>query len=122
MAPSILVVGKLVDARALAELLGAEGYVTAIATAQTARPKALRFRPDIVIADVAFPTIDGMALLRSLEILQPRPTTVMVSSRPTQKLDPLGVICLSKPLDLPLLSETLAVLTRAQDRGALATA
>lgn len=107
----ILVVANMLDARALAELLSVEGYLTEVASFQSAKRRALQFRPDVVIADVAYPTIDGLSLLRDVQATDPLPHTIMVSSRPTHTLEALGVTCLSKPLDLSLLSRRLLELT-----------
>jgi DNA-binding response OmpR family regulator len=112
-AQRILVVGRPQDCAALAELMGLAGYQAERASAQAARRKALQFRPDIVVADVICPTIDGLDLLHSLEGLWPGLRTVMVSSRPSRALEALGVTCLTKPLELPLLWETLSALSHA---------
>jgi len=101
--PRILVVGANADSDALTELLRLEGYEVA----QTARAQlsaaASAEPPGLVIADVAFPQTDGPALLDELQGMARRPRTILVSSRPSVLLAPLGVTCLEKPLDLPAL-------------------
>jgi CheY-like chemotaxis protein len=107
-APRILVVGARQDSCALAELLEMAGYVTARASTRNTRRVAQQFRPDIVVADVAYPAIDGRVLLDDLQPLEPSPRVVMVTSRPTSSVAGTLVNCLTKPLDLPLLWAMLA--------------
>lgn len=106
-AQRILVVAPALDGDALAELLELDGYSALVAGPREARLKAKRYRPDIVIADIVYPTIDGLTLLRGLEELEPKPRLIMVSARRATALEQLGVTMLVKPVDLNLLWHTL---------------
>ena len=102
-ATQILIVGATPDSDALAELLRLEGYKVAQAARSELVVAASAYRPRLVIADVAFPQTEGLELLHQLQAIERKPRTILVSSRPSAALEPLGVTCLGKPVDLPVL-------------------
>lgn len=78
-----------------------------------AEPRALvreaveRWHPDVVVADVPVPSIEGRGVAEAVASVWPRPRMILVSSRPSHALDHLGIQCLAKPIDLHLLQTLL---------------
>jgi len=75
--------------RALGELLAAEGFESlpyACGEAAWAAIASEQARPDIVVADVRMPGLDGMALLRRIKARFPALPVVLVSAFPDQQV------------------------------------
>lgn len=102
-ATRILVVGASCDSDALAELLRFEGYDVELVPRSQVSAVARACQPDLVIADVAFPQTEGLALLQQLQRAGRPLRTILLSSRPSTALEPYGVTCLAKPVDLTTL-------------------
>lgn len=94
---------------ALEGLLRDEGYeVRAVASRAEAVALAATDHPDVIIAEVQVPGLDGVALVRQLSHLASPPSTILVCPRSDRILEQLGVVCLIKPIDLGLLYRHLA--------------
>lgn len=96
---------------ALVELLRREGHQVA-AAADRAEGLALAAtnRPDVVIADAQVPRLDGPVLVRELSRHGSLPHVILLCSRASHELDPLPVICLTKPIDVTTLDRLLSQL------------
>lgn len=94
----VLVVGDDTDGRALAELLSLHGYEVAQTAQAHAAGAARAWIPDVVVADAALPELEGRLLVQALAGSHPR--VLLISPRPTRALEPLGVTCVAKPIDL----------------------
>lgn len=95
---------------ALEMLLRDEGYdVTSASTRDEGLALARSSRPDAIIADTQLPGIDGLALVRDLAQRDLRAMTILLCARCTSpELVKLGVICMTKPIDVSTLCNHLA--------------
>ena len=100
MPPAILVVDDDPADRAwLARLLAAAGYAVRTAPdGEAALAEVAREPPDLVLADVLMPRLDGAALAARLLARRPRVPVVLVSAYRTASPVP-GVAFVPKPLD-----------------------
>jgi DNA-binding response OmpR family regulator len=110
MARSILVVDDDPDvARVLVELLTEEGYrVRCVFDGQAALREIARDPPDLVLADVVMPKIDGVTLANQLWP-RGRGVPIVLLSAVYADVDLPGVHFLPKPFEL---DELLGVITR----------
>ena len=104
MARAILVVDDEPSIRELLEgLLAEEGYgVRCAADGLAALAEVDRWRPDLVVADVTMPRLDGLGLLARLRERGDRTPFVFVSATRTVPHAP-GVAFVPKPFDLDRL-------------------
>jgi len=79
---------------------------------------AATYHPDVIIAEAQVPGLDGLALVRELSRLASPPATILVCPRSDRVLDELGVVCLTKPIDLGLLYRHLARLAPRESQVA----
>jgi len=116
MSRSILVVDDDRDvAHVLAELLGEEGYpVRCAVDGEAALREIARDPPDLVLADVDMPEVDGVTLARHLRA-RGRTIPVVLMSAVYDYVDVPGLEFVHKPFDLDVL---LQVLTHAMEDGA----
>jgi CheY-like chemotaxis protein len=104
---------------ALEGLLRDEGHeVRAVAGRAEAVALAATDHPDVIIAEARLPRLDGLALVRELSHLDPPPPTILVCPRSDHLLEQLGVVCLTKPIDLGLLYRHLARLAPRESQVA----
>lgn len=116
MAPTILVVDDHHETRNLiARLLRPQGYeVAAVADGEAALSEASAQQPDLVIADILLPGLDGLSVIDTLRQQDPRLPVIAISavddvleraeSLPAG-LDPRSISFLAKPFGLvPLLA------------------
>ena len=120
MPRSILVVDDNRDfAVVLVELFAEEGYrVRYTFDGRAALWEIERAPPDLVLADVVMPQVDGMTLVRQLRA-RDRTIPVVLMSAIYAHVDVPGVQFLPKPFDLDYL---LQVITRVFDDRAAAEA
>lgn len=89
MKPRVLVVDDDAEnCRALSELLTVEGFdPVAFESAEAAwsAMDQMEVRPDIVVADVRMPGLDGVALLRRIKARFPAVPVVLVSAFPDER-------------------------------------
>jgi len=120
----VLVVDDEANARsALAAILGEEGYEVAEAfDGQDALERIPAFAPDVVLADVRMPRMDGLSLVSAAKDAGSDATFVMMTAHGTVK-DAVGAMkvgaenYLPKPLEM---DEVLVVLGRALEQRRLA--
>lgn len=95
---------------ALELLLRDEGYeVTSASTHHEGLRLAISSPPDAIIADTQLPGNDGLALVRELAQHDLHTTTILLCARCTApELVKLGVICMTKPIDVSALCGHLA--------------
>jgi DNA-binding response OmpR family regulator len=90
MKPRVLVVDDDAEnCRALSELLTVEGFdPVAFERAEAAwlAMEQMEVRPDIVVADVRMPGLDGVALLRRIKARFPAVPVVLVSAFPDERV------------------------------------
>lgn len=109
MGHRVLVVSGERDRAVLGELLRMHGFdVVGVAPVDLAR-RAVEWPPDVVIADVASPDVDGAAVVGTVAGLSPTPRTILVSPRPCRARQLNGVVCLTKPIDIDELLASAAV-------------
>ena len=108
-APKVLVVDDEAAIRDLLEdVLQEEGYaVRCAADGLAALAEAERDPPDLVVADVAMPRLDGLGLLGRLRERGDRPPFVFVSAARSVPQAP-GVAFVPKPFDLDRLLAAVA--------------
>lgn len=96
---------------ALVALLRSEGH-EAIAATSHAEGLALAAaqHPDVIIADAQVPGLDGLALVRDLSAQGVMPHVILLCPRADHPLEPLGVVCLTKPIDFAALHRLLSQL------------
>lgn len=116
MSRSILVVDDDHDtAHVLAELLGEEGYpVRCAVDGEAALREIARDPPDLVLADVMAPKVDGVTLARHLRA-RGRSMPVVLMSAVYDYVDVRGLQFVHKPFDLDIL---LPIITHAMEDGA----
>jgi signal transduction histidine kinase/DNA-binding response OmpR family regulator len=124
----VLVVDDEEDARSLLENVFASRGAT-VATASSAAQafdEFERFRPDVVVSDVAMPEIDGYAFVRRLRTLPPErgghtpaiALTAYARTEDTQRAFPAGFQRhVPKPVDLERLVSTVAHLGLSFHKG-----
>jgi len=104
----LLITPFAADRAALAELLRAEGHeVACVASRDAGREAALAEHPDIIIADAQLPGCDGLAAVRELSRHGLSPRIILLCPRASRALEHLGVVCLTKPIDLDRLHQML---------------
>ena len=93
---------------ALQELLHADGHrVTAVESRADGLVAASTEHPDVIIADVQVPGLDGLPLLRELSARGAR-RVILLCPRANRTIEKNGVVCLTKPIDLAELARYLA--------------
>jgi DNA-binding NtrC family response regulator len=119
----ILVVDDEVNARtALAELLRDEGYeVETAADAFKALGKLEAFSPDVVLSDLKMPGMDGIELVKKIQVMEDAPAVVVMTAfgAVQSAVDAMragAAEYLTKPLNF---DELLVVLTRVLDHQRL---
>jgi CheY-like chemotaxis protein len=116
MERSILVVADDQDVvKVLVDLLDAEGYRVRYAFDGRAALRAIaRDAPDLVLADVMMPQVDGISLARRLQMLGWMMPVVLMSAV-CADVDVPGVPFVPKPFDLEVLLQVIA--HTLEDRG-----
>ncbi len=98
----------------LAAALTDEGYrVRRAVDGQAALEAVQRARPDLVVADIVMPRLDGVGLARRLHML-PDPVPIVLISAVPNASPGEGVPFISKPLDVDHL---LAIIARTLERA-----
>jgi CheY-like chemotaxis protein len=107
----------------LLEFLASRGYdVTAAAGGAEAVALVETIKPDLVLLDVAMPSMDGVETLKRIVALEPGLAVIMVTANAdigiTSKLLALGAVdYVPKPFDLDYLDQAVSIqVTAAQDR------
>ncbi|AKF10186.1 response regulator [Sandaracinus amylolyticus] len=122
--PSVLVVddNRFIQ-ESLPALLEEEGYrVTVAHNGEDGFRRVCTQPVDLVITDVAMPEVDGVELIRLMRLdpfFQRVPIVAITAygGRRMQEAKDAGAdVCFEKPVDHPLLLDTVARLTRAASR------
>ena len=94
-------------------VLSSLGQIISAINGQEALEVIQRSNPDLVITDNNMPVMDGAELVRRLRAMGMRIPIIMLSARFCEAIDELreemlrlDVFCLSKPVDINLLSLT----------------
>src|SRR5262245_21308690 len=104
----------------LGRVLESERYEAMLA--KTGNEAAARFiagRPDLVLLDLNMPERDGWSACRFINAAHPLLPIIIITARPNQyeQAEELGVDALmEKPLNMPLLLETIRMLVAETDR------
>jgi DNA-binding response OmpR family regulator len=94
----------------IADVLEAEGYAVMRAGDGLEATKAIaRQRPDLVIADILMPTLDGISLARKIRERK-RPIPIILMSATRRERIGLDIPFIAKPFDI----DTLIALAREQ--------
>lgn len=103
----------------LEELLRDEGHeVHSGATRDEGLHLVTTTHPDVIIADAQLAGLCDPAFLEERTTRDLRPHTILLCPRANRGHAPAGVVCLTKPIDLPCLFEHLARLGTATSRVA----
>lgn len=109
MAPRriLIIDDEPIDGVALFELLRDEGYEVDLASdGAQATAKLDDFRPDVVLADVRVPGMDGRRVVEMARVHGSHPAVVLMSARPSPSA--LGSPVLAKPVEVDRLLDALA--------------
>lgn len=106
----------------LRRVLLSEHYEVALASSgEEALEEFYRARPDLVLLDLNIPYKNGWEVLQRLHATRPALPIIIITARPHQQAQAVTAgasTLMEKPLDLPVLLETIATLTdRVPPRG-----
>jgi CheY-like chemotaxis protein len=104
----VLVVGTPVDREVLAELLALHGYEVSQSPIAALAATARACNPEVVIADLRTPDLEGPRFAAAIAGLSPRPRAIALTSCSCRALAASGVECLVKPVKLDRLLRALA--------------
>ncbi len=108
----------------LAALLKAEDYIVRLAeNGRIAVRQFMDCRPDLILLDLNMPDTDGWRAFEVLARLAPEMPVVVITARPDQsrRAAEAGIdMLLEKPLDIPVLLETIRHLLAAPEQSRFA--
>jgi len=96
-------------------------------TGEAALQRVAEEQPDIMILDIKMPGIDGMEVLRRVRKAYPRIQVIMLTAHGTEKdqeeAERLGAFAyLRKPVDLEMLTKTMAAASKRLETLSMASA
>jgi EAL domain-containing protein (putative c-di-GMP-specific phosphodiesterase class I) len=99
--------------RAVVRILSPEWDTVSVSNGQVALRALENQQIDVVLTDIAMPTMDGLALLQNVRRVSREIPVVLMTGNPSVEAVELGAFkCLSKPLDAATLRDTVRNATR----------